>query len=165
LNKVIYITGFIVISIFFTLFSCKTTITGGSHMHRPESDDWTTQFDFDGDGNRDTVQYSYSGGAHCCYTIAVELSGSGFVYNFPFEMDGGYEYGLDLSKPGHFNIRDYDNDGLPEIFMEINTYNGEKYPLPDEWIQEYGIKTNYIIIEYENKEMTVRDSPAYISVE
>jgi hypothetical protein len=160
-NKV----AFLLISLVIIFTNCKTNTIAGCDSKNTKPGDWTIQFDFDGDGSRDTVQYSYSGGAHCCYRIAVELSGSGLVYDFPFEMDGGYEYGLDLSQPHHFNIKDYDGDGLPEIFMEINTYNGEKYPLPDEWIQEYGIKTNYIIIEYENKEMTVRDSPAYVSVE
>jgi hypothetical protein len=156
---------FLCILLIMVLLCCKTNIESGRDMHDLKSDDWATQFDFDGDGRKDTIRYFFSGGAHCCYTIAVELTGHNRVYNFPFEMDGGYMFGLDLSQPHHFNIKDYDNDGLPEIFMEINTYNGEKFPLPADWTKEYGIRSNYIIIEYKNNEITVRDIPEDSAVE
>jgi hypothetical protein len=156
---------FVLVCVFMLLSDCQTKAAVNRDMHKPPYDDWAARFDFDGNGMNDIVHSAYSGGAHCCYTIAIELSGSGRTYAFPFEMDGGYEFGLDLSRPSHFNIKDYDGDGLPEIFMEINTYNGEKYPLPVMWAQEYGIKTNHILIEYKNEEMTARDFPGYISVE
>jgi len=152
-NKAAFLFMLLVI----VLLNCKTDTEPINDNNFSKTDNWTTQFDFDGDGSNDTIKYFYSGGAHCCYTIAVELTGNNRVYNYPFEMDGGYMYGLDLSQTDHFNIKDYDKDGLPEIFMEINTYNGEKFPLPLEWTQEYGIKSNYIIIEYKNNELVVRD--------
>jgi len=152
-NKVAFLFVLLVI----VLLNCKTNTEPLKANNSLKANNWTTQFDFNGDGNNDTIQYFYSGGAHCCYTIAVELTGNNRGYNYPFEMDGGYMYGLDLSQTDHFNIKDYDKDGLPEIFMEINTYNGEKYPIPAEWTEEYGIKSNYIIIEYQNNELVVRD--------
>jgi hypothetical protein len=77
------------------------------------------KFDIDGDGEKDKIEYCFSGGAHCCYKISVLLSKNKKRYDYPFEMDGGYVGGLDLSQTNHFFIKDYDKYGLPEIFMKI----------------------------------------------
>jgi hypothetical protein len=123
-------------------------------LTKPETH-WSGQFDFDGDGVNDRVMYEFTGGAHCCYLVSVFLSSDAVLHEFPFEMDGGYEGGLDLSKPGHFSIKDYDEDGLPEIFMEINTYNDEIFEIPSEWTEAYGITSNYILIDYKNEKLVV----------
>ena len=49
---------------------------------------------------------------------------------FPFEMDGDYIGDVDNSQPDQFDIRDIDNDGLPEIEMQIQTYNGQSGSIP-----------------------------------
>ncbi len=71
-------------------------------------------------------------------------------------MDGGYIGGLDLSDKNNFSIKDYDNDGLPEIFMKI---------ISKSWTKEYGIKSNYIVIEYANNRLIVWDIPLSTSIE
>ena len=73
-------------------------------------------------------------------------------------IDGGYSFGIvDGSQDGHFNIKDYDQDGLVEIFMAISTYNGEAYPIEQEWINEYGIHTNYILFDFIEGKMVLKD--------
>lgn len=72
-------------------------------------------------------------------------------------MDGGYVLEIDNSYPAKFDIRDIDNDGLPEILMRIETYNYDVYPIPKKWTKRYGFKTNYIVIEYEKGKLIVRD--------
>jgi hypothetical protein len=116
--------------------------------------DTSNSSDFDGDGKEDELNFDYSGGAHCCYKLSVLLSSDSTPYNFPFDMDGHYTGGIDDSWPRHFNVADYDHDGLPEIFMEIQTYNSE---VNDVSFPELGIFSNYIIIEYEKGKLRAKD--------
>jgi hypothetical protein len=118
---------------------------------------WLIKFDIDGDGLSDPVSFDYTEGVHCCYRIHITLSSDNIERNFPFELDGGYLAGVDITQPERFDIRDIDNDGLPEIFMKIQTYNGMLYPIPKKWKRLYGIKTNNIIIEYAKDRLIVHD--------
>jgi hypothetical protein len=122
-----------------------------------EKVDFLKKWDLDGDGINDNILLKYSGGGHCCYKIVITLSSDKIKRKYPFEMDGGYISGVDNSKPYHFNIKDYDNDGLPEIYMEIFTYNGTKKPIEKRFTKEYGIKTNYIIFDFKNNFIIVKD--------
>ena len=118
---------------------------------------WLNQFDIDGDGIKDHIYFDFSGGTHCCYKINIVLSSDKKERKFPFEMDGGYVWGVDNSQPEQFNIQDIDGDGLPEILMKIQTYNNVSNSMPAKWLTEYGIKSNYIVIEYSNKQLKIRD--------
>ena len=80
--------------------------------------DWRVAYDFDGDGVDDVITDEFSGGAHCCYRIGVALSSTGTTVMLPFEIDGGYVLGLDLSQPGQFDIRT-PVGGLPELVVEL----------------------------------------------
>ena len=116
--------------------------------------------DLDGDGIDDEIYFEFTGGAHCCYYMSLELSSKDSLLSYPFEMDGGYRLGVEDNSPGQFQIKDFDNDGLPEIYMEIHAYNGEASPLEIEWTRDYGITTSHIIFDYIDGVMEVRD---YIS--
>ena len=116
-------------------------------------------FDLDGDGKNDPIWFDYSEGAHCCYTPNILMSNTGDTLSFPFEMDGGYVMGVDNSQPWHFNIKDYDQDGLPEIFMEIFTYNADRNPIPTSVAAQYGINSNLIYLDYENDKLIAKDIP------
>ncbi|MBN1524140.1 MAG: hypothetical protein JW904_06655 [Spirochaetales bacterium] len=120
---------------------------------------YLSRFDFDNDNIHDTINYSYSGGAHCCYQISLFLSSSNTTQTFPFQIDGGYIGGFDDSKPDTFFIKDFDNDGLPEIYLKINTYNGDPIDIPIEWQEAYNIQTHYILIDYYNNKIRVIDFP------
>ncbi|WP_158655245.1 hypothetical protein [Flavivirga eckloniae] len=113
--------------------------------------------DFDGDGIMDKILFDFSGGAHCCYKMSLYISSLSKTITYPFEMDGGYLGGVDGSQPNQFEIKDYDQDGLPEIFMLISTYNGEKYPVEKRWTKKYGIKTNTILFDFFEENMLVKD--------
>lgn len=123
-----------------------------------ESKNYLQNRDFDGDKIDDYLSFNYTGGAHCCYKMILKLSSEKDTIEYPFEMDGGYEFGIvDGSQHDKFNIDDYDKDGLPEIFMEISTYNGEKYSIDTEWTIKYGIKSNDIIFNYSNGKIVIED--------
>jgi hypothetical protein len=119
--------------------------------------DWLEQFDFDGDGLNDQVLFHYSGGAHCCYTLEVILTSNKKSVKYPFQMDGGYVGGVDDSRPDQLKIEDIDRDGLPEIVVQIETYNGKSHTIPKAWQKQYGITTNKVVIEYEDGQLHTRD--------
>ncbi|MCP4936408.1 MAG: hypothetical protein GY927_19945 [bacterium] len=119
---------------------------------------WTHAFDFDGDGDNDVVEVEFTGGAHCCYRFAVHLTSTNKIHHLPFLVDGGYVGGLDLSRPERFAIHETDGT-LPEMFMEIATYNGEPQPLPGEWTHRYGISTHHIAVGFARGQLRIRDWP------
>lgn len=118
---------------------------------------WLSSFDIDGDNTKDNIYFDFSGGGHCCYTITIYLSSDKKEWKFPFEMDGGYLTGVDNSRPEQFDIRDVDKDGLPEILMQIQSYNGSLEEVPREWAKKYGVKTNYIVLEFVEGQIKARD--------
>ena len=113
--------------------------------------------DLDGDGIDDEIYFEFTGEAHCCYYMSLELSSKDSLLSYPFEMDGGYLLGVEDHSSDQFQIKDFDNDGLPEIYMEIHAYNGETSPLELEWTRDYGITTSHIIFDYIDGVMEVRD--------
>ncbi len=78
---------------------------------------WEYSYDFDSDGKIDTINYSYSGGAHCCYKLSVYLSYYSRWVEIPYYVDGGY-IGFDLSKPENFNVK-LDNEGVPGFVLLV----------------------------------------------
>lgn len=124
----------------------------------PTPSNWLHTFDLDGDKINDDIYFDFTGGAHCCYHISIKLSSNQTVYEYPFDMDGGYLVGVDNSWPEKFDIQDYDHDGLPEIRMMIQTYNGELEKIPARWKQKYKIKSNTILFEYEDGKLILHDT-------
>ncbi len=124
---------------------------------RGMSRSWRVRFDFDGDGRKDEVVTAFSGGAHCCYTIGVRLARDGRLRRLPFELDGGYVRGLDLSRPEHFNIADYDGDRRPELCMVIQTYNGRPTPIARAWRRRFGVQFNRVLVSFVRGRTDVRD--------
>jgi hypothetical protein len=118
--------------------------------------DWTDQYDFDADGRADHVEVAFSGGAHCCYTLALHTA-NGRTIALPFELDGGYVLGLDLSRPDHFDVR-VDPDGA-YLVLEIQTYNGEPGPIPRAWTHRWGIRSHRIAVRFRGKGFRAVDLP------
>ena len=76
---------------------------------------------------------------------------------FPFDIEGGYIFGLDLSNPDQFSIGDFDHDGIPEVQLHI-VYNGAgEGVLPAEWRNRYGISQPVVRIEFTGDSISVRD--------
>lgn len=126
-------------------------------------DDYLKGRDFDGDGLSDEILFFYTGGAHCCYQFSLKLSSHQDTLTYPFEMDGGYEFGnVDGSQPSQFKIDDFDGDGNPEIFMKIGTYNGVESPVDSAWKLAFGVKSNSIIFDYVNGKIVVEDYDEHI---
>ena len=119
-------------------------------------DAWKTQFDFDGDGRPDRIDVSFSGGAHCCYTLAVHTTKSDRVVAVPFELDGGYVGGLSLADPKRFAVVK-GADGVAKLVMEVAVYAGRPQPIPADWTTRYGIHTHSIEVEIRSGILRARD--------
>ena len=125
----------------------------------PSSQDWRTRFDFDGDGRLDRIISEFSGGAHCCYKVGAELTSNGRTILLPFEMDGGYVGGLNLTQPERFAIRERPG-ALPELVMEIATYNGNPSPIDHDWTERFGVRTHRVVVCFAGGKAIVRDAPS-----
>ncbi len=155
----------IFVVIFTFIYSCNNNSekdSGKTKSHdtlsqKTKNTNWLDTFDIDGDSINDHIYFDYTGGAHCCYKINIVLSSEKKVRTFPFEMDGGYVGSVDNSQPEQFDIRDIDNDGLAEILMRIQTYNGESEQLPAKMKKDFNIKSNRIVIEYADGQIKIRD--------
>jgi hypothetical protein len=80
--------------------------------------DWATRSDLDGDALPDPIEVTFSGGAHCCYRLAVTASRTKVRYPLRYELEGGYVGGLDLSLPRNFDVADFDRDGVLDLLMD-----------------------------------------------
>ncbi len=90
----------------------------GCHSATKENaSQWSASFDFDRDEKIDSISYTYSGGAHCCYQLSVHLSASRERVEIPHLIEGGYLV-FNLSQPDNFAIADFDKDGRPEIYIK-----------------------------------------------
>ncbi|HUM50940.1 MAG TPA: hypothetical protein PK431_03955 [Chitinophagales bacterium] len=121
------------------------------------TDNWKTSYDFDGDKKNDSVEVSFSGGGHCCYAISITLTSTQQKYIVPFELDGGYINSFDLSNPSNFFIKDFNNDGLPDMYLHIYAYNDEDFEIPAKTKRQYHIKTNRIFISFKDGKMKCFD--------
>lgn len=111
----------------------------------PAAVSWREAYDLDGDGRNDRVISELTGGAHCCYHIGAVLSSTGKTVILPFDMDGGYPRGLDLSQPDRFTIRSRPG-GLPEIVYQIGIYNGELQSLDPSWTERWQIRSHRVVL-------------------
>ncbi|MBC7974944.1 MAG: hypothetical protein H7138_08150 [Myxococcales bacterium] len=84
------------------------------------------------------------------------LTSTGVATVFPFEMDGGYAAGLDLSQPTRFTVRTRDG-GMPEIVYEIDTYNGEPQPIDPEATRRWKIRSHRVVLCFAGGIPQVRD--------
>jgi hypothetical protein len=88
---------------------------------------WQERYDLDGDGVRDRIEVGSTGGAHCCYTLAIVSGRTGVRTALTFELDGGYPGGLDLSQPERFAVTTAPL-GAARLVIEVATYGGEPQP-------------------------------------
>lgn len=100
-------------------------VDGAGAIDGGASADAAVALDLDGDGAADRVVESFSGGAHCCYRITIELA-AGPHLALPFDLDGG-----DLGRTAHYDVA-IEGDSRPALRMTIATYGGHPEPLAPE---------------------------------
>ena len=154
----------------FLATTCQTAWTragpdGGSEPQRVgpsvkargfDPSSWRTSYDWDGDGVKDEVVTTFSGGAHCCYRVGVKFASPPKTIMLPFRLDGGYVYPEDLpSNPERFRI---DESGkMTEMILEIETYDGKPGPLNPTWKAKYGVASHRIAVTFAGRKVHVRN--------
>jgi hypothetical protein len=110
--------------------------------------------DLDGDSRVDRIELAFTGGAHCCYRLTVHLTSTGADVAFPFQLDGGGPGPRDT-----LEVSDHDGDGVSDLLLTIETYNGERLPIPRRWTRRYGIRTHTVLVTFARGRPRVRDWP------
>ena len=120
---------------------------------------WRKAYDWDGDGVKDEVVSTFSGGGHCCYRVGIKFASPDRTIMLPFNLDGGYAYPEDLpSNPERFTI---DASGkTPAMVLEIETYNDEPKPLDPAWKAKYGVRSHRIAVTFAGRKVRVRNLPS-----
>lgn len=106
-------------------------------------------FNIDGDDRPDSIFYDFTGGAHCCYRVFLKLDEVDSLYQVPLLIEGGYLFGLDLSRPQSFNVGDFDGDGLAEISVQKPGITGN--------VEKDLKNAKSWIVDYENGRFAIRE--------
>lgn len=110
--------------------------------------------DLDGDRLPDAIELDFTGGAHCCYKVTVRLTSTAARVALPFQLDGGGPGPRDTLAVG-----DHDGDGVADLLLTIETYNGEHLPIPRRWKRRYRIRTHQVLATFRAGRLRVRDWP------
>ncbi len=122
-----------------------------------EKRSYLTSFDLDGDSILDRVSFEVTGEAHCCYKPHIFLSSDSIERSYPFRMKGGYDGGIDGSKPERFRIEDLDGDSIHEVFMRIEVYKDRQRNVPKKWTRQYGISKKRVYFDFAEDSLRVKD--------
>ena len=118
--------------------------------------DYSGNWDFDGDGILDNLFFVSTTGAHAFYYLKIESSTEEKYEDLKFiEIDFPcLDSTKDMSNElNHFAVNDFDKDGLPEIYIRVNSCFG----IPGKWRRK-GLSSNCMIIEYVDNKMRIRNS-------
>lgn len=149
---------------FFILYSCSDGVHSRSKelsAEKPKAenlnDNWQSNFDFDGDKIKDSIITNFTGGANCCYTLSVNLSKSQKTIDIPFLIDGGYMI-FNLSKKENFNIKDYNNDKIYEILINLEHFERD-FSTDDfnKLKKKYSFQSNKVIVDLSAGKLKVKD--------
>jgi hypothetical protein len=128
------------------------------YIDSTQTHNYAGNWDFDGDGKHDSLLFIGNRGAHLYFYLQLVLSSDKKQYQFPYLL---VDFPLVSTKEGliqnelltQFAVDDFDNDGLPEIF--INTDNGMAN-IPDIWKQK-GIKSKKILMSFNKGNLSIRN--------
>ncbi|MEP7163542.1 MAG: hypothetical protein ABI741_02550 [Ferruginibacter sp.] len=124
----------------------KYTYDDNSQTHS-YSDNW----DFDGDGKKDSLSFVGNGGAHLYYHLKLKLSSTNVTTNFTwmlldFPVLGRVEEIAMKEIPIHpqFVVSDFDADGSKDIYINFDISFGS---IPYMW-RKRGVTSRQILIKY-----------------
>ena len=133
-----------------------------SYDNTAQTHNYSGNWDFDGDGQKDSLVFRGNGAVHLYYYLDVVLSSSRDAGNFPaLAFDEPYLGTVaDLEQSGRedtpcllqFIVRDFDQDGHMDLYLN---FNPDFSRLPHAW-KKQGIHSGPVILTYKNKRWTVR---------
>ena len=130
-----------------------------SYSENPETHDYSNNWDFDGDGKKDSIRFVGEGGAHQQYFLSLKLSSHPkpieyeWIYN-DMPVLSSFEFFPTGPAEEHemhwFVVDDFNNDGIKDIFVNVNASG---YHLPRKF-EEYGLNEKEIVLTYDKKQKT-----------
>ncbi|WP_131248810.1 hypothetical protein [Aquimarina atlantica] len=116
-------------------------------------------WDLDNDKKKDSIIFISNGGAHAFYHLEIWLSSSNtktkfqkLYTDFPYPECIKSVDEIETYLP-HLVIRDFDSDGIDELFLNVNH---NLAPTLDE-LKEMGLSTKQVLIDYKLGKLTVTD--------
>jgi hypothetical protein len=126
-----------------------------TYVQNSQSHDYSGNWDFDGDGVNDRLQFLGNGGAHLRFRPQIYLSYSDIViyYNYLFvdmpivEPSDSLTSSANMLFP-QFVVNDFNGDGISDIYININ--DGHNY-IPEE-LRKIGLTKTQLILSYDKQQ-------------
>jgi len=126
--------------------------------------DYSKNWDFDLDGKADQVYFIGTRGAHLYFFLRIVLSIDNVERDFPFiqsdfpilptdEELKKSEINL-INSLTQFAVFDYDKDNIIDIFVRLDN---SSFLSNKKILRKHGVKSNYIIITFRDREAKFRD--------
>lgn len=122
---------------------------------------YSGNWDFDGDGECDSLYFIGNGGAHIYFYLCVVLSSEkkkrtykSLCIDMPF-LGSKNDIKPAITNPTlpQFVVADFDLDGKMEIYLNINNSFAS---IPSYW-QKQGVKSKYLLLDYRNGGMVLKN--------
>lgn len=127
-----------------------------------QTHNYSNNWDFDGDGRKDSLYFIGNNAAHLYFYLSIILSSDGLKRDFPFLLlDLPYletikEPNSKSSAPPifpQFSVLDVDSDSIYEIYLCIdNNYS----VIPKKW-KDHRVNSRFLFLKYEKKEIIIKN--------
>jgi hypothetical protein len=131
---------------------------------RNQVHDYSGNWDFDGDGQVDSLLFVGTGGAHLYYFMRVILSSDRIVHTFPFlsidlpllppaneRSKSGYKPSRTVTQ---FSVYDWEKDGRFEIYVSLDS---QTINVNDKELKARGLISDKITLRFETDKLTLRN--------
>ncbi len=119
---------------------------------------YSGNWDLDNDGEKDGLYFVGTGGAHLYFYLQVVLSSDKIVRNYDWILcdmpilRAVEELKDDMDLFPQFVVSDFDNNGVPDIYVNFD----ETFSSPKN-LKKKGITSGEVLLKYQNGKMIIRD--------
>lgn len=147
----------------------KNTNINYRYLHASQTHDYSNNWDFDGDGKNDEIKFIGMDGAHQYFYLSIKLSTEKETRTYPWiasDMPVLEDFKkLPDNSMAHvqqeFVVHDFNADGLPDIFVNSETYNrGDSLNL-----NKYGLTKGRVVLSYDTTKIDFMISESLINPE
>ncbi|MFK7783980.1 MAG: hypothetical protein AB8B56_02630 [Crocinitomicaceae bacterium] len=126
-----------------------------SHIQKTNTHDYSENWDFDGDGKKDSIRFESDGGAHLQFFLVISLSSESHPQYFDWiftddpllqPLDSLPETSAEYTST-NFVVSDFNGDERNDIYINVGNY-GES--LPDNF-EKLGLNDSKIVLFYDKK--------------